>query len=223
MVGKFVAPCVFDSDIDTLANSLKEGLLSTAKGVLRRQKKRIQPWVTNEVLDLYDQRWQLKQQMYTSTEPALEYRKVNREVRKKMKTTKEERTEEQCKNMEKGMMSGNSMEAYGALRALTRTQQHKSAVVEDSSGNILTESKAVLNRWTEYCNYGLHPDTRLLQSKQTPTQEAESLPVLREEVEKAVRSLKAGKSPRVDKIPSELLKNGGEATTTVLTAIYQKI
>ena len=36
---------------------------------------------------------------------------------------------------------------------------------------------------------------------QTPTQEAKSLPVLREEVEEAVHSLKAGKSPGVDNIP----------------------
>ena len=50
-----------------------------------------------------------------------------------------------------------------------------------------------------------------------------SLPVLREEVEEAVRSLKAGKSPGVDSIPSVLLKNGSEATTTVLTAICKKI
>ena len=35
------------------------------------------------------------------------------------------------------------------------------------------------------------------------------MPVPREEVEEAVRSLKAGKSPGVDNIPSELLKNGG--------------
>ena len=55
------------------------------------------------------------------------------------------------------------------------------------------------------------------------TQEAESLPVLREEVEEAVPRLKAGKSPGVDNIPSELLKNGGDATTTVLTALCQKI
>ena len=61
------------------------------------------------------------------------------------------------------------------------------------------------------------------QSNKTPTQEAEGLPVLREEVEVAVRCLKAGKSPRVDDISSELLKNGGEATTTVLTALCQKI
>ena len=47
--------------------------------------------------------------------------------------------------------------------------------------------------------------------------------MLREVVEEAVRSLKSGKSEGVDNIPSELLKNGGEATTTVLTTICQKI
>ena len=44
-----------------------------------------------------------------------------------------------------------------------------------------------------------------------------------EEVEEAVHSLKAGKSLGVDNIPSELLKDGGEATTTVLTATCKKI
>ena len=89
------------------------------------------------------------------------------------------------------------------------------------------ESTAVLNRWTEYRSglyiNELHPDTGLFQSKQTPTQKAESLPVFREEVVEAMHSLKAAKSPGVDNIPYELLKNGGEARTTVLTAICQKI
>ena len=43
---KFAALCILDSDIDTLANSLKEGLLATAEGVLGRQRMKIQPWVT---------------------------------------------------------------------------------------------------------------------------------------------------------------------------------
>ena len=42
-----------------------------------------------------------------------------------------------------------------------------SAVIKDSSANILTESVAVLNWWTKYCsglyNYELPPDTSLLQ------------------------------------------------------------
>ena len=89
------------------------------------------------------------------------------------------------------------------------------------------DSTAVLNQWTEYCsdlyNCELHPDTSLLQSNQSPTQEAESLPVLREEVEEAVRNPRAEKSTGVDNSPSKLLKNGGETTATVLTVIYQKI
>ena len=43
---------------------------------------------------------------------------------------------------------------------------------------------------------------------------------LREEV---VRNPRAGKYPGVDNIPSELLRNGGETTTAVLTVIRQKI
>ena len=37
--GKFSAFCFLDSDVDTLANSLKEVLLSTAEKVLGRQRK----------------------------------------------------------------------------------------------------------------------------------------------------------------------------------------
>ena len=121
------------------------------------------------VLDLCDQRRQLKQQKYTSTDAGQEYRKLDREVRKKMKAAKEEKEEwikGQHKDIEVGLMSGSSKEAYNTFKALTKTQQRKSAAIKDSSGSILTESTAVLNLWTEYCsgldNCELHLDTSLL-------------------------------------------------------------
>ena len=57
-----------------------------------------------------------------------------------MKAAKEEWTEEQWKKTEKGMMS------YISLKAFPKTQQHKSAVTEDSCASVLTESTAVLYR-----------------------------------------------------------------------------
>ena len=57
-------------------------------------------------------------------------RKVNREVSKKMNAAQEECFEEQCKNIEKGMTSGNNKETYNTTKALTKTQQHKSAVLK---------------------------------------------------------------------------------------------
>ena len=47
--------------------------------------------------------------------------------------------------------------------------------------------------------------------------------MLREEVEEVVGSMKTGKCPGLDNIPSELLKIGGKAITIVLTVICQKI
>ena len=56
----------------------------------------VQSWVTNEVVNLIDERRQLKEQKYSSTEAGLEYRKVNREVRKKMEAAKEEWIDGRC-------------------------------------------------------------------------------------------------------------------------------
>ena len=96
-----------------------------------------------------------------------------------MKAAKQEWIEELCKNIENGMMSGNSKEAVTPSRLSPRPNSILSAAIEALSGNIPTESIAVLIRWTEYCsglyNYELHPDTSLLKSNQTLTQQAESL------------------------------------------------
>ena len=67
-------------------------------------------------------------------------------------------------------MSENNKQAYNTLKALTKTKHYESTVIEDSSGNTLTESTAVVNRWFDYCN-GLynhepHLHTSLLQSNQ---------------------------------------------------------
>ena len=48
-------------------------------------------------------------------------------------------------------------------------------------------------------------------------------PILREEVEAAVISLKKGKSAGVDNIPSELVQAGGQAMTDMLIIICNKI
>ena len=69
----------------------------------------------------------------------------------------------------------------------------------------------MLNRWTEYCselfNYKANGDPSVLNCPQTDTEDDH--PILREEVEAAVQSLKKGKSAGVDNIPAELVKAAG--------------
>ncbi|XP_076438257.1 uncharacterized protein LOC143277357 [Babylonia areolata] len=174
--GKFAALNLMDTDVDTLANNIKEVLTTTAEQVVGKERKRIQPWVTNEVLDLCDKRRELRGKKHSSNEARTKHQQVNREVRMKMKAAKENWIEEQCEEGEKGMEAGNSKRAYNTLKTLTKTSQPRSAVIEDKDGKLLTDSEEVLNRWTEYCdglcNYQLNPDSSILQDNPRSTDTA---------------------------------------------------
>ena len=225
--GKFAALNLLISDVDTLASDFREVLLTTAEEVLGRQRKKIKPWVTQEVLDLCDKRRQLRAEKHTSDEARAHYQQAHREVRKKMKKVKEKWIEEQCNTIDKDMEKGNSKQAYSTLKALTKTNQPRTTVIEDQDGKLLTDEEEVLRRWTGYCkdlySYQLNPDTSILEGIQGNLEDEASPPILKHEVEAAVSSLKAGKSPGIDNIPAELVRAGGKETVDILTALCQKI
>jgi len=144
-----------------------------------------------------------------------------------MKAAQEDWIEEQCSEIEHGMERGNSKKAYTVLKILTKTTQAKASVIEDKDGKLLTDGDEVLRRWSEYCsdlyNHETHPDNSILQDNIQTTVSEDSPPILKGEVEAAIRSLKEGKSPGVDNNPGEILKHGGEESLKALTALCQKI
>ena len=87
------------------------------------------------------------------------------------------------------------------------------------------EENENLSRWTEYCselyNYESCGDNAALDSSQPPEEDLQ--PILREEVEITVASLKKGKSSGVDNIQAELFQAGGETMIDVLTEICNRI
>ena len=111
------------------------------------------------------------------------------------------------------------------MKELTKTKQPQTSVIEDKNGNLLTDSKAVLDQWSEYCKeLYQHPikvdDTLIGTDKSDPNPEPTQ--VLEEEIKEAMNSIKRGKSPGVDDIPWELIKNG-EEIVKALTTICQRI
>ena len=82
----------------------------------------------------------------------------------------------------------------------------------------------MLNTWTEYCeflyNYKIRPDNiNILVKKNTMNNNEEPLPILECEVRDAILTLKNGKSPDRDNIPSELLKHEGESLIQIFTIL----
>ena len=53
--------------------------------------------------------------------------------------------------------------------------------------------------------------------------DTDKYPILREEVEAAVKSLKKGKSPGIDNIPGEVLQAGGDAVISALHKICNTV
>ena len=142
-----------------------------------------------------------------------------------MKEAKEDWIVAQCEEIETCLNKNNSKRAYQLVKDLTSEKQGRSSTIQDKSGKCFTEEKEILSRWTEYCselyNYGSCGDNTVLDCGQPPEEDLQ--PILREEVEIAVASLKKGKSAGVDNIPAELVQAGGETMIDVLTEICNRI
>ena len=83
-------------------------------------------------------------------------------------------------------------ESISAGEGSNPEKQGSSSAIQDKSWKCLTEEKEILSRWTEYCadlyNYETGRDNAGLHCSQPPEEDLQ--PILREEVEIAVASLK---------------------------------
>jgi hypothetical protein len=225
--GKFAPLTILDAnntDMDTLITTFNKAITETASEILGRHRSVKKPWVTADVLDLCDKRRELKKKK-NDTVGAEQYKIANKEVKKCMKKAKEDWIEEQCKDIETNLKKNNSKKAYQLVKDLTSAKQGRVTSIQDKGGNCLTEEQDILKRWTEYCtelyNHRATIDPGILNVP--PATNNDNYPILREEVEAALRSLKKGKSAGVDNIPAELVQAGGEDMISALTNICNKI
>ena len=213
-----------DSDLDSMVTHFNKAVTDTAAGLFGKQHRKRKPWVTPEILDLCDQRRDLKKKI-GKPEGAKVYREIKRKIRTEMKMAKETWIQGQCQEVEACLRKNNRKKAYQLVKDLTTEKQGKSTNIQDKSGTCLTEENKILNRWTEHCsdlyNYKTDWDSKVLDCPQITDEEHH--PILREEVEAAVKALKMGTSAGVDNIPAELVQARGEAMIDILTAICNKI
>ena len=212
-------------DLESVVNTLNTAILETAEELLGKRQRPKKPWVTNEILVLCDRRRELKK-MKGDPVGAQIYREANNNVRKAMKKAKKVWIEHQCTEIGENLSRNNSRKAYQVVKDLTTKKQGRPTCILDKAGKCLQEEKEVLCRWTEYCselfNHQPNADPAVLDCPQANS-ENDSHPILREEVEAAVASLKKGKSPGIDNIPGELVQASGEAMITILTILCNKI
>ena len=208
-----------------MTDTFNAAVTDTASGILGKHRSVKKPWVTAEILDLCDKRRELKKKKNKNdAEGTTESRTVNQQIKKGMKKAKEDWIVEPCENIEDSLKK-NTKRAYHLVKDLTSTKQERTKNIQDKSDTCLTENEDVLKRWTKYCselyNYRATGDPEVLNVP--PAINNDNHPILREEVEAAIKTLKKEKSAGVDNIPAEMIQAGGEDMISVLPSICNRI
>ena len=88
-----------DMDINTMITTYNTAVTDAASEFLGKDRRRKQPWVTRDVLDLCDERRNLKKKRYEA-EGAKEYREANNRIQKAVKKANEDWIGAQCEEIE---------------------------------------------------------------------------------------------------------------------------
>ncbi|XP_072039529.1 uncharacterized protein [Amphiura filiformis] len=224
--GKF-APLLMLNDNDSfemLTSKFNEIMIEAATETLEKHRRKTQKWVTEDILDMCDKRRKLKKDKNTPA-GTKGYKKVSKQIRQSMNKAKDHWIKKQCTELEESLEKNNSRRAFQIVNDLTKPRQPRVKTIQDKEGNCLTEEEDILKRWTEYCsdlfNHQTNGDPSVTISQESSNND--DFPVLREEVEKAIKSLQNGKAPGIDNITAELIRHGGEMTIDILTVICNKI
>lgn len=195
--------------------NLQQVLLGAVEELVPCERRRAkQRWMTEEILNLMDERRSLKGNPDR-------YRELDIEVKRRCKERKEEWLKERCDEVEQ-LERVNSKQMYEKVREISGNKRPtKSSTIKDEQGNVLMELEEVLGRWKQYIKE-LYNDER--GQKREFENELDGPIILREEVEYAIKCMRKGKAVGEDEISTEMLEAAGsfgvEKVTQIANMIY---
>ena len=215
-------------DSQELTEAFTQIMNETAEECLGKLKKKKQPWMTDKILEKCDERRKLRSNKYKNYDAFKEYQETNKEVKTEIRKAKEEFILRKCNDIQREFESNNTKVAYQVVKEIMGNKSARVSVIENKQGKLLTDKKAIQERWTEYVQelytYPITTDDNILTQLNTGNSNEEEEPdILKTEIEQAIKELKVGKSAGCDNIPAELIKNGGDSTVNVLLKICNEV
>ena len=167
-----------NADPTAMYTKCEDVIISTATEIIGKYVKKKQPWITDDILDLYNERRTLKSKKKQKPELYSMYRKINTTIRKAMQESKDNWIKIQCKSIDEDMRYGiYNKRYYNTLKILTKSSRRITSIIEDSNGKPPSVDSSILNRWTEYChnlyNYPIKPDVNILNNMNIISKESD--------------------------------------------------
>ncbi|MEL7302024.1 MAG: reverse transcriptase family protein, partial [Pseudomonadota bacterium] len=153
-----------------------------------------------------------------------EYKRKKQEVKRTVREKQNVADERLGQCLSKNFRENKKLFWSGVNRE-RKSREQLDVRIKDADGNVVTEERAVLDRWSEYYEQLLNvddgraavlTDARVCGINENMRLQME---VSLEDVRKAVKKLKKGKAPGVDGITSEMLCFGGDSVLEWLTRV----
>ncbi|XP_072016308.1 uncharacterized protein [Amphiura filiformis] len=129
----------------------KDNIHKAANKVLgKRKRKAKKPWICEETLQVIDAKRQLRPQSQHSTEINIEYKKLKKDVEKRVREDKELWLEQECSRLEQYNAMHNSREFLKAAKTFDRKTATRNSNIKDKDGKLLTQSAEIKGRWREF-------------------------------------------------------------------------
>ena len=194
---------------------LKESILhANEEAAPKLERRSKQKWMNDQILTKMEERRKAKN-------TAL-YTKLDKEIRKMCKEEKEKWYASKCNEIEKNLKLNGTKKMHQEIKELTGSSKKSSSsggCIKDKNGKMLFEKDRVLERWAEYIGE-LFEDTR--PPLPAPSND-DGPPILKDEVQKALKNAQLGKAPGDDGITTEMLKLLEEFGIEKLCDLYNEI
>ena len=151
-----------------------------------------------------------------------EYAQIDKEIRKKCRREKEKWCNEKCVEIEESQKLNATKKMHDSIKELAGNKKSSNSggsCIKDKEGKMIFEREKILERWAEYIG-DLFADTR--PTLPTPSNDR-GPPILKEEVEKAIRKSQGGKAPGNDGITLEMIKLLEQFSVDKLRELYNEI
>ena len=207
-----------NNEVDESSKNFREKILQPTEDILGHSRKRGKnPWITQEILDLIDER---RKHKATNEQ---EYRRVQKLVKKAVKQAKEKWHQKSCEEIEELIEKHDEFQLHKKLKETAGTYKLKPAyIMRDDDDHIVTGEHEQTKIWAEYIDE-LFNDNRREPPRKTENEESSGLEILQSEVEAALKKAPSRKAPGPDGVIAELLKLLNEDNIKKLTLIYNEI
>ena len=139
-----------NSNEEVGAGQLAEVLSAAVTEVIPKVEKIDKKWISAKRLELVNEKRLLRLRRDDSIQAMSKYKAQCNEVRKSAREDKRQWIENICEDIERYHGEHRAREVHKMVRNINRKWQPRQSTVRGETGEVLTERKEIMNRWSEY-------------------------------------------------------------------------